>query len=67
MSKQYTHARSSKRVWTNVIAIVAYLLQWKYGVVLPLEIQAAIVSLLNMWLATISLGPVRWCKDATDD
>jgi hypothetical protein len=56
----FTRAYASKRVWTNVIAIVAYFIQWKYGVIIPIEVQAAVVSLLNLWLVTISPGPVKW-------
>jgi hypothetical protein len=40
----------SKVLWVNAIALVGGILQWEFGMVLPVEAQAGILAILNMLL-----------------
>ena len=40
----------SKTLWVNALALIAGILQWKYGMVIPIEAQAGVLALLNMVL-----------------
>lgn len=44
----------SKTLWLNFVAFVAIILQVVFGFVLPAEIQAAIITLVNFVLRLIS-------------
>ena len=51
---------SSKTFWTNVLAIVAFAVQQKWGFVIDPSIQAQIVLGINIWLRKVTDKPVNW-------
>jgi len=51
----------SKTFWTNVLAIIAMVAQGITGKeILPLELQTAILGLINIALRSITKEPVTW-------
>lgn len=44
----------SKTMWANILAMVALLLQFRYGFVISPEEQAAILAVINMLLRLIT-------------
>ena len=54
------HILESKTLWVNLIAIIAFFVQRKYGFVIDESIQAQILGIINVGLRTITKDPVRW-------
>jgi CRISPR/Cas system-associated exonuclease Cas4 (RecB family) len=50
----------SKTFWANAIMAGAVLVQTKYGFVVSLEIQALVISGVNLALRKITKEPVTW-------
>jgi hypothetical protein len=46
-NKEWYHSRV---LWINIIALIASILQWKYKMVLPGEIQGMILTIINILL-----------------
>jgi hypothetical protein len=53
----------SKTLWINAIAFVGMILQWKFGMVLPVEAQVGIMAILNMLLRFDTDQPLVAKKD----
>ncbi len=55
---------TSVEMWTSIIALVCFILQGIFGnIVIPADIQAAIVSLIMMVLRTFRKPrPIAWTK-----
>lgn len=56
MKKFYT----SKTLWVNTVAIIALFVQTKTGFIVPPELQAGALSLINMALRLITKEPIEW-------
>lgn len=56
MKKFYT----SKTLWVNALAIIALAVQVKTGFVVPPELQAGALSLINMALRLITKESIEW-------
>ena len=54
----------SKTFWVNVIALVVFLVQiiWDKDFVLPIEIQGAILAVINFILRWATKEPIVWRK-----
>lgn len=50
----------SKTIWVNAVLMLAMLVQHKYGFPIAPEIQAMIVSIVNVWLRKITKKPIKW-------
>ena len=51
----------SKTVWVNVIALIGVMLQAIYNKeVIPVELQATIISVINLLLRTITKENIVW-------
>jgi len=51
----------SKTVWVNVIALIGVMLQAIYNKeVIPVELQATIISVINLFLRTITKENIVW-------
>ncbi len=53
---------ASKTFWLNIIAIVAIILQGKFGYTVSPEIQVAILALINIVLRAITKQEIVWGK-----
>lgn len=53
------HIFESKTFQVNGIAIIAWLIQAKYGFVIDADIQGAILSFVNIVLRSLTTCPVR--------
>lgn len=51
---------TSKTLWANVVLIVSILLQMKLGFLIEPEIQALVVTLINIVLRKITKQPLSW-------
>lgn len=52
---------TSKTFWTNVIAVVAMVLQGLTGKeIIPVEYQATLLAVINIILRTVTKQPVNW-------
>lgn len=40
----------SKTLWLNILALIASIVQWKYKLIIPGEIQGMILTILNIIL-----------------
>ena len=49
---------TSKTLWVDAIALIAFILQWKYGMILPIEAQAGVLAILNMLLRFDTTQPL---------
>ncbi|MGZ8924330.1 MAG: hypothetical protein ACXW2E_00470 [Nitrososphaeraceae archaeon] len=54
----------SKTFWTNVVALLAFLIQSKWGFVIDETIQVQLLAVVNIWLRAITKEPVRWKKES---
>jgi hypothetical protein len=54
------HILSSKTVWVNVLAFVAFFLQSKWGYVMDEATQAQVLTVVNIGLRYVTHEPVRW-------
>lgn len=59
-SREVRSIFSSKTFWTNVLAIIAFAVQQKWGFVIDPSIQAQIVLGINIWLRKVTTNPVNW-------
>lgn len=50
----------SKTVWVNVIALVAILLQQKFGFVIDESVQMQLLTVINIALRMITKSEVKW-------
>ena len=51
----------SKTVWVNVIALIGVMLQAIYNKeVIPVELQATIISVINLFLRSITKTDLKW-------
>ncbi len=51
---------TSKTLWANVVLIISILLQMKLGFLIEPEIQALVVTLINIVLRKITKQPLSW-------
>lgn len=56
------HPLLSKTIYVNVLGVVAMFLQWKYGWVMDVELQATILLVVNGVLRLITNKPIKWRK-----
>jgi hypothetical protein len=54
------HLFTSKTVWINVVALLAFWLQKKYGFVLDADLQVSLLTGINIWLRSVTKDAVRW-------
>jgi len=52
----------SKTIWVNVLAIIVFIIQQRFGFVIDEAIQVEILGVINVLLRTITKDPVRWSK-----
>lgn len=50
----------SKTFWANLLAAGAIIVQIKYGFILSPEVQALILTVLNVGLRNITDRPIEW-------
>lgn len=50
----------SKTFWVNVVALAALGAQMQYGYVIGADLQALILSLINLGLRSITKEPILW-------
>jgi hypothetical protein len=50
----------SKTFWANIIAAGAILVQLKYGFILSPEVQALLLTALNVGLRNLTDRPIEW-------
>lgn len=50
----------SKTVWVNLIALVALIVQQKYGFVIDESMQVQALAVINVLIRTITSKPVTW-------
>jgi LPS O-antigen subunit length determinant protein (WzzB/FepE family) len=58
--KSFKTIWKSKTFWINAIAMVAFLVQHKYGYVVDQAMQVQALSVVNILLRTISSEGVSW-------
>lgn len=58
-AKYFLHSRTFQ---VNAIAMIALLVQNKYGFVIGADIQSEILIFINMWLRTKTTKPIKWSK-----
>lgn len=54
------HIFMSKTVWVNILAILAFTAQAKFGYVMDETTQVQILGVVNLVLRSITHEPVRW-------
>jgi hypothetical protein len=52
----------SRTIQVNAIALIAMLVQNKYGFVIDASLQSEILLVINMFLRTITTKPIKWSK-----
>jgi hypothetical protein len=52
----------SKTIWVNFLAIIAFIIQQRFGFVIDEAIQVQILGVINIALRTITKDPVKWSK-----
>lgn len=55
---------TSKTLWVNAIAALALIVQSRYGFVIDAEIQAAILTIINLILRISTRQEINWNKSA---
>lgn len=55
----------SKTFWVNVIAIVAFGIQQKYGFVIDESMQVQVLAVINVLLRAVTSVPVTWTTTTT--
>ena len=58
--KSFKTIYRSKTFWVNLIAMVCFLIQHKYGYVIDEAMQMQILTVVNILLRTISSEGVSW-------
>lgn len=53
---------TSKTIWVNLLAIIAWLVQKQFGFVIDESIQMEILGFINILLRMITKEPVTWGK-----
>jgi hypothetical protein len=51
---------TSKMIWLNLIALVASLIQARYGLVMSPEEQGVILTVLNLILRSVTKEEIVW-------
>jgi len=53
---------TSKMFWTNVVALIGMIVQGLTGneLLVGVEVQAAVLSIVNILLRTVTKEPVTW-------
>ncbi len=54
------HLFESKTIWVNVVALLAFWVQKKYGFVLDADLQISLLTGINVWLRSVTKDAVRW-------
>lgn len=54
---------ASKTLWTQVVAVCAYLVQEQFGYVLDPQAQVYILIAVNVLLRTVTDRPIKWNLD----
>ena len=52
----------SKTIWVNIIALFAFFVQNKYGFIIDESTQLEILSMVNVFLRTITHKPISFSK-----
>lgn len=52
----------SRTVWVNLIALLAFVVQQKFGYVIDQNMQMEILTAVNIWLRSVTKDPVHWKK-----
>ena len=50
----------SKVFWANIVALVSFGLQMKYGYIISPELQTLGLSLVNLGLRSVTKEPILW-------
>lgn len=50
----------SRTLWVNFLALLAFVLQYQFGFVLPVEIQASILAIANFLIRFDTSVPVSF-------
>lgn len=50
----------SKTFWINIIAIITFVAQSKFGYILDPSIQIQILGAINILLRTVTHNPIKW-------
>ncbi|PPD52561.1 MAG: hypothetical protein CTY12_06360 [Methylotenera sp.] len=58
-TKYFLHSRTFQ---VNIVAMIALLVQHKFGFVIGAEIQSEILIFINLWLRTKTTTPIKWSK-----
>lgn len=58
-AKYFLHSRTFQ---VNAVAMIALLLQNKFGFVIGADIQSEILIFINMWLRTKTTKSIKWSK-----
>ena len=51
---------TSKTVWVNAVTLFAAAAQAKWGIVMPIEYQLGLVSIINVGLRAITKQNIEW-------
>ena len=58
--KSFKSLYKSKTFWVNLIAMISFLIQHKYGYVVDEAMQMQVLTVVNILLRTISSEGVSW-------
>lgn len=64
MSNSTKHVLLSKTIWVNLLAIIAFVVQQKYGFVIDETLQVQVLGVINLILRLITKEPVTWSTNA---
>lgn len=59
-SSNMKHVLESKTLWVNLLAIIAFFVQQRYGFVMDETTQTQILFGVNMLLRLVTKDPVSW-------
>lgn len=48
----------SRTLWLNFMALVVFILQFQFGFVIPMDVQAAVLAILNFFLRFATVQPI---------
>jgi hypothetical protein len=57
---------NSKTLWVNMLAVMAFYGQSRYGFVIDAETQAGLLAVINLFLRVITNTPIIWKNDASN-
>lgn len=61
-AKDVKNFLKSRTIWVNIIAIIAFFVQKKFGFVIDETLQMQILGVINIGLRFITKEPVAWKK-----